>query len=84
VTCLRYVIIKRVVSVMLWSKDSPVWDGPSTGSSLVGLFLGGILWEFSRAHEHGDNQCWDLLAERYESQTWKHKTTIAIVGMKRW
>jgi hypothetical protein len=31
-----------VILVMLWSKPLPAWDGPSIGSSLAGLFLGGI------------------------------------------
>jgi hypothetical protein len=36
-------VVKIVVSMMLWSRAPPAWDGLSTGSSLAGLFLGGIL-----------------------------------------
>jgi hypothetical protein len=33
----------------------------------MGLFLGDISWVFYRAHEHSGRQCWDLLAEGYDS-----------------
>jgi hypothetical protein len=38
-------------------------DGSLAGSSLTGLFLGGISWVFCRAREHGGHQCWNLSAE---------------------
>jgi hypothetical protein len=42
-----------------------VWDGPSSGSSFLGLFLGGISWVFSRAHKWWvpilGFGCWKLL-----------------------
>jgi hypothetical protein len=62
-------VVKIVVSMMLWSRAPPAWDGLSTGSSLAGLFLGGILWVFCRARKHGGHQCWNLLAKGYESRT---------------
>jgi hypothetical protein len=42
-----------VASVVVRSCPRASWDGPSTGSYLAGLFLGGISWVFCRAREHG-------------------------------
>jgi hypothetical protein len=56
-----------VVSMVLWSKTSFAWDGPSARSSLAGLFLGDISWVLCQAHKHGARQGWDLLAEGYKS-----------------
>jgi hypothetical protein len=42
-----------VALMLLWSWSALTWDGHSTGSSLAGLFLGGISCVFCRAREHG-------------------------------
>jgi hypothetical protein len=60
-------VVRTVVSVMLWSNAPLTCDRLSTGSSLVGLFLGGISWVFCQAHEHDGCQCWDLLTKGYKS-----------------
>jgi hypothetical protein len=46
-------MVKTVVSMVLWSRTLPAWEGTSTGSSLAGLFLGGISLVFCGAREHG-------------------------------
>jgi hypothetical protein len=46
-----------MVSMVLWSRALPAWNGPLTRSSLAGLFLGCFLWLFCRPCEHDGCQC---------------------------
>jgi hypothetical protein len=56
-------VVRMVALVVMRSWPLTAWDGPSARSSFAGLFLGGILWVFCRAHEHSGHQGYDSSAE---------------------
>jgi hypothetical protein len=50
-----------------------VRSSPLAGGSFTGLFLGGILWVFYRAREHGGSQCCNLKPRSSKSQIRKRR-----------